>query len=388
MSEQTIRIAQSRASDARQAVAEFHAAVVQPDMELVIFFCSTSYDLDVVASEMGRLFAGTQVVGCTSAGGFGPQGYHTSSLSGVSFSGNRCSAVCGLLEGLEWFDATQAHDFAQEQLQHLESKAPHASAENSFALLLIDGLSKREEQVAHTLQYALGRITLFGGSAADDRKFAGTLVYCDGRFHHGSAALILVSTTLPFKVFMTHHFMATHERLVVTQADTATRTVMQINGLPAAAEYARLIGVAPERLDAKAFAGSPLVVVIGDAEYVRAIQKANPDGSLTFFCAIDEGVVLRVAHGMELVPNLKHAFEGIREEIGPPQLVLGCDCILRGEEISQNRLKDQVEEIFRSNNTVGFNSYGEQYRGIHVNQTFTGIAIGAPPTSSRERECD
>lgn len=387
MSEQPIRIAQSCASDARQAVSEFHAAVVQPDMELVIFFCSTSYDLEVVAAEMGRLFAGTQVVGCTSAGGFGPQGYRTPSLSGVSFSRDCCSAVSGLLEDLDRFDATQAHDFAQALLQHLESRA-HAAAENSFALLLIDGLSKREEQAAHTLQYALGRIPLFGGSAADDSKFASTLVYSDGRFHTGSAVLILVNTILPFKVFMTHHFIATHERLVVTQADTATRTVLEINGLPAAQEYARLIGVAPERLDAKAFAASPLVVVIGDAEYVRSIQKVNPDGSLTFFCAIDEGVVLRVAHGMDLVPNLKRSFEDISAEIGPPQLILGCDCILRGEEIAQSRLKDQVEEVFKTNNTVGFNSYGEQFRGIHVNQTFTGIAIGALPQSTQAREHD
>jgi hypothetical protein len=26
---------------------------------------------------------------------------------------------------------------------------------------------------------------------------------------------------------------------------------------------------------------------------------------------------------------------------------------------------------------VGFSTYGEQYNGIHVNQTFTGVAIGS-----------
>jgi hypothetical protein len=37
-----------------------------------------------------------------------------------------------------------------------------------------------------------------------------------------------------------------------------------------------------------------------------------------------------------------------------------------------------VEQVFRDNNTVGFSSYGEQYLGVHVNQTLTGIAIGEP----------
>ena len=37
-----------------------------------------------------------------------------------------------------------------------------------------------------------------------------------------------------------------------------------------------------------------------------------------------------------------------------------------------------VETLFRANNVVGFNSYGEQYHGVHVNQTLTGIGIAEP----------
>ncbi len=44
-----IRTAQSTATDVRQAVQEFHAEVQQPDMALVIFFCSSRYDLDALA---------------------------------------------------------------------------------------------------------------------------------------------------------------------------------------------------------------------------------------------------------------------------------------------------------------------------------------------------
>ena len=32
--------------------------------------------------------------------------------------------------------------------------------------------------------------------------------------------------------------------------------------------------------------------------------------------------------------------------------------------------------LLASKHVVGFNTYGEQYRGIHVNQTFTGVAFG------------
>ena len=42
------------------------------------------------------------------------------------------------------------------------------------------------------------------------------------------------STPFPFRIFKTQHFVCDEERLVVTAADPATRTVSEINGLPAA----------------------------------------------------------------------------------------------------------------------------------------------------------
>lgn len=35
-----------------------------------------------------------------------------------------------------------------------------------------------------------------------------------------------------------------------------------------------------------------------------------------------------------------------------------------------------MEDLIKEYRVVGFNSFGEQYLGIHVNQTLTGIAIG------------
>lgn len=376
MGTQNIRLAHSCATEARQAAEDFYAAVVQPNMELVLFFCSSKYDLDVLTEAVNRLFAGVQVVGCTTAGEIGPAGYRTHSLSGASFSADCCVAVSGQLDSLSAFDIAHGHAFSQTLLQRLESRAPAACPDNCFAFMLIDAMSIREEPVANALQYALGKIPLFGGSAGDDLKFAKTHVFVGGRFRSDSAVLILIHTTLPFKLFKTQHFVSTNERLVVTEADPAKRIVTEINGLPAAEEYARLVGVDVNDLNSMSFAVSPVVVMIDGTDYVRSIQKANADGSLAFYCAIEEGLVLRVAHGVDLVNNLEQTFDAIRSEIGPPQLVIGCDCILRSLEISQGDLKDRVGEIFFDNNTVGFSCYGEQFKGVHVNQTLTGCAIG------------
>ena len=372
------RSAQSCAADSRIAVREFHAGAHQPDMELVLFFCSSDYDLEALTEEMNRLFAGVRVVGCTTAGEIGPAGYCERSISGASFPAGASISVAGHLGSLQQFEIGKGQEFARSLLRQLEARAPTAGPDNSFAFLLIDGLSIREEPVARALQNTLGNIPLIGGSAGDGLKFNQTHVFYDGAFRTDSAVLILTTTNYPLKIFKTQHFVSDEERLVVTEADAAQRIVKEINGLPAAEEYARLVGTDMDDLNPRRFAASPVVVVIDGTDYVRSIRNVNADGSLTFYCAIDEGLVFRVARGADLVGSLEHTLDQIREEIGEPQLVLACDCILRNLEISQTGLKEKVGDVFRRNNTVGFSTYGEQYRGVHVNQTLTGIAIGSP----------
>jgi hypothetical protein len=116
-------------------------------------------------------------------------------------------------------------------------------------------------------------------------------------------------------------------------------------------------------------------VRVGGVYHVRAIQKVNPDNSLTFFCAIDEGLVLTIARSVDVVQDLRNLFERLKAEMGEPDLIIGCD-VLRNVEIEQ-QFKPVVSELFVRNGVIGFCTYGEQFNSMHVKQTFTGIAIGA-----------
>jgi hypothetical protein len=373
---EAIRRGQSFAVEASAAVKEFHAAVAQADAEAVLFFCSADYDLDVLGAEMRRLFDGIQVFGCTGAGFIGPRGYQERGISGASFARGSMVAVGASLAGLEFVSPLSCREFVQDLLQRLEARHPAADSGNSFALMLIDGLSGREEALTRSLQGALGRIPLTGGSAGDSLQFTHTKVYCNGRFAEDAAVLLVCSTDLPFVPFMTQHFVAGDRRVVVTAADAAKRIVYELDGRPAAEAYADLIGVKVGELDAGRFAASPMVVLIGGAAYVRSIGKLTAEGALKFYCAIDEGIVLRAAHGADLVGTLEREMAALEASVGPPQLVIGFDCILRRLEILQRQLQPRVEAILERSRVVGFSSFGEQYRGVHVNQTFTGVAIG------------
>ena len=374
-----VRRAHTLAQDAVGAVREFRAAVAQDDMALVVFFCSSSYDLDRLGAEMERAFAGVEVIGCTTAGEIGPAGYVAGSLCGMSFATRQFTAVCGCIEPLRQFDIAAGQAFGKDLLQRLGHCGPSAAGDNAFALLLIDGMSVREEPVARAVQSVLGAIPLVGGSAASSGEAVAPAVYYGGRFAHDRAVVALVSTRLPVRLFETHHFVASDERLVVTEADTEARIVKEINGLPAAQEYARRLGVAPHELGPEIFSASPVVVLIDGKSYVRSIHKANPDGSLTFFCAIENGLILRIAHTGDLYAKLAESFAQLRSEIGPPLLVIACECVLRRAEVLRSAQNKDIVDLLLANRCTGFCTYGEQYRGIHLNQTLTAVAIGHAP---------
>jgi hypothetical protein len=373
----SIHIGQSNAGDPVEAVRELHDQLFQPNMELVVFFCATTYDLNVIAREINSSFRGVRVVGCTTAGEIGPMGYLDRSLTGISFPSGHFTAVSGRIDQLQSFAADQGEALVGILLTQLETLAPDTDEKCIFAFQMVDGLSLREESVTRAFQYVLGRIPLVGGSAGDAENFAHTYVFSEGHFHEDSAVLVVAASSLPFMTFSTHHFVATDRRAVVTAADPASRTALEIDGLPATEGYARLVGVHAGEVGPAFFTAHPLVVRIAGSDHARAIQKANPDGSLTLYAAIEEGVVLRAATRGDLVTDLEGAFTHLHHHLGDPSLVLVCDCILRNLEITQLGLRDPVTQIFRRNNAVGFATYGEQLHGVHVSQTMTGIAFGS-----------
>src|SRR5207245_214334 len=106
--------------------------------------------------------------------------YREHSLSGVSFSAQVCTAVTGEVDDLRELEFSGGQALGKHLLKELEHAAPQVNERNSFAFLLIDGLSEREEAVARALQNALGKIPMVGGSAGDGLNFGATHVYIDG----------------------------------------------------------------------------------------------------------------------------------------------------------------------------------------------------------------
>lgn len=152
--------------------------------------------------------------------------------------------------------------------------------------------------------------------------------------------------------------------------------VNEINGKPAALEYARLLGLDVNNLNSQVFATHPVMLRLGGEYYVRSCMRMTEDGSLQFACAIDEGLVLTMAQGVDIVENLRESLDQLEKRM-QPQVIIGCECFFRKIEVYERDIQNSMGRIMARHNVIGFHTYGEQINAVHVNQTFTGVAIGA-----------
>ncbi len=372
-----VRRAVSSALEPVAAARELHRALAGPDLALLLFFCAPAYGTAGFAAEIERLFEGVVVAGCTGAGEIGPGGYHESSVTAIGLARPDFEAVGAVLatNGVPEIGASDARiDALRGELDALDATRPAGT--QRFAILLTDSMSRREEAMATLVGAALPDIPVIGGSAGDALAFERSAVFGQGRFHPEGAVLVLVATSRPVRTFRSQHFVASERRVVVTLADPKRRVVAELDAEPAVECYARLVGLPVDELTPMVFASNPLVVRLGGSEYVRSIQKANPDGSLSFYCAIDEGLVLTLAEGRDLVRRTEQLYDEIGGAIGPPETVIGFECVLNRLEAERSQVKHHLSRLHAANNVTGFASFGEHWGSTHVNQTFTGIAIG------------
>lgn len=373
-----IRRGFSTAPDPATAVREFSAAVAQPDIGLVVFFCSFRYDLAVLELELRRAFGGRHVIGCTTAGEIASVGYLEGAITGFSIAASHCSAASTVISNLAQFQLSDGHAATQKLVAEMGERNISLDPADTFAMLLIDGMSGNEEVVLASIHLLMDMVPLLGGSAGDNLSLTGAYVYFNGAFHRDAALLTLIKIRAPFRIVKCQHFVGSDVRMVVTRADPLARQVFELNAEPAAREYARLLDLPAEALTPAIFSEFPLMVKIGGDFHVRSIREVHPDQSLTFFCAIDQGVVLRLAKTEAILPNLDAFFQSVNESFGPPALVIGFDCIHRSLSLEKSQTKHLASELLAANNVVGFCTYGEQFAGMHLNQTFTAISIGTP----------
>ena len=236
-----------------------------------------------------------------------------------------------------------------EQLSSGSTAAPARGRRRGLRAVLHRRPLLSEESVTSAIHWGLDDIPLIGGSAGDDLQFETTTLISDGVVASDSAIIVLVATDIPFHVFKTENFVPTGDKLVVTASDPDRRIVHEFNASRRRKSTPRRWASRPT-LTPLSFASHPVVVRVGGEYYCRSIQKVHPDGSLSFFCAIDDGLVLSIAQPTGMVESTREALAGVSERLGGIDMILGFDCVLRRLDARNRQVSRDISELYRENN--------------------------------------
>lgn len=361
-----------------EAVSAARAELADGVFQHIIVFFSVKHEPEVLLKALQQNFPDVTVSGCSTAGEVGPLGMTQGGIVFIAFPEKGFRVMSEVIPDIDKGGVERASEIARRLRVQMITGVSRAAKENIFALVLVDGLSDREEPLTAALHWSLDDMELLGGSAGDGLAFQRTALIHRGKLIRRGAILFVIETSSPFRVFKTQNFEPTPIKLVVTAADSENRIVYDLNAEPAASEYASAVGVTLDDLGPLTFATYPLVVKVGGEYYGRAIRNMNPDGSLSFLCAIDEGLVFTVGRPRDMVQSTLETLKQVDTELGGIDFVLGFDCFLRRLDAETGQLRHKVEEIYGRYGLAGFHTYGEQFNAMHLNQTLTGIAFSKP----------
>ena len=367
-----VKIGCSNAEDPTQVAAELAEQIGQPESELVLFFSSARYEPDALARAMDHRFPGI-TAGCTTAGEIGPAGYQRFSTVAVSLGKGPIRVHRYPLESVSTLDPGT---IAEHRRQFDRTRAyPGASlSDDCLGLLLVDGLSLRDEQVVAAWYGQFQPMPIVGGSAGDDFAFRETRIFTEGRaISNGSVFLVLEMGGVPFQTFHLQDFAPVSDHLVITAADSERRMVQEIDGEPAQDVYARMVGVPIEQMTPEHFASHSFLVQVGGQEYIRSVRSVGPERSLILHSAIDEGVVIRLGRSDDTLVSLAQFLRVGSERVAQTSLALCFDCIHRQLELIRQGYLERAGKILTQVPSVGFSTYGEVADSLHVNQTMTGV---------------
>ena len=346
-----------------------------------MLFVSTSYDMTRLGKELGKEGV-NNVLGAATGCAIGSHGFQRRGISGFFLPPTRFFVVDALIENVNQFGLPDARQLANAMRQTQGRVAPAAPAFH-FGLVMADADARCEERLIAALGMEFAGLPIVGGSAGDvyfnpDGHPASSrrLLY-KGRALNNAAIFCLVAAGSPVHALSHNHYRVGTRKIVITDADPEKRLVREINGRPALSEYARACGFKKPSREVVRYAPYPLMIRIGGQYFARGMQRIYDDGSMEFACAIESGVVAAIAHQGDMIERLGAMFADLARLLGPPELVIGFECAARTVIMEQNGLMEPISSMFKRNNVVGFSCIGEQFNTVHVNNSFTLLAISA-----------
>ena len=353
------RVVASYRKDTLRAWEEVQSLLADFPAEVLILFCSADHALDTLADQIVR--TGHTVLACTS-------GESTTSLQVMALHGENLALRLFSIPHL-----SAGPTSAQPAIEAIVEAAQHSpNGQQRVGLLLVDGLSRAEEWLAHALYTRLPGVPFLGGSAGDNFQFERTAVYWQGAFHTDMAVFGLFEPHSDFSLFQSELAGGRGEPMVITLADVQRRAILQLNGLPAAEVYAAALGVREDELTPAIWRQHPLMVKVGNDQVARAISHIASDGALVCLSAVDSGLIATLGEAASQPTDIQAVIQRAQQSVTNVAGLVLIDCALNARSETATATEPEVPALI-------LRSFGEQFNGQHRNASVAALVLGASP---------
>jgi methyl-accepting chemotaxis protein len=361
-------IAEGTAGDvARTLAASVREQLGGEKPSLVFVFASTKQPLVEIVPAFGDEFGDATFLGCSTAGEFTESGDKEGAASIFAVVGDFkiYSAIgAGLRDDVEGTITKAVTELPNEVEGY-----PHCTA-----VLLVDGLSGRGEEVTLLAAMMLGEsVRLAGGAAGDGLQMKATYVACNGQVLTDAVVISKIYSKVPLGVGVAHGHSPIGGPFQVTRAEG--NVVYELDGKPAwdvwldvTREKAKASGMDPETLeggDVNKFLGVyEGGLEVGEEFKVRVPIGKVPGGAMAFACGIPESTSMHImdSDGDRQIQSAGLAARRAKDQLGSsrPAGAVVFDCRCR-KDLLGNEFSKAVTTIARELGApiAGFEAYGE-----------------------------
>jgi hypothetical protein len=372
-------------TDPAQAATELLEQLGSFTPKLVTLFAARTYDHHALNRALReRLPKGTRLIGASTSGEIDRRAMTQGQAVLGAFDGDFDVGI-GLGNELTR-DAMSAGSRAMTRAcEELGTKPGDLSTSRHVGAVIDDGFRYKKEELLLGMLEQNPDVLLVGGGAADtnlDPATASALLHVDGEVATDATLVCLFRTEAPFAALRAHWYEPTGQKVRVTKIDDSHQCALEIDGKPAAARYAEIIGVQIDELEfgkPNGFARSPTALKVGKEYFMRAPWKPLPDGSVMFANLLEEGAELELMKLGDMVETTRRFFtDTIPQRVENPSAALMFHCGARSWFASAVGEKEKLAKAFEAAPPcVGFDVHFEVYCGFHVNTTLTSLVFGS-----------
>ena len=370
-------ITYSTTSNVKQAALDIKKDFNNLDNKVILYFCSSSYNQELLSYHMKKSFPGVKTIGCSTAGEITTKKALNQSIVAMAFDEKIIKNFkIEVIENINIKSNEKIIKALDKMGAYFKEDMINADDNDYVGITLVDGLSHSSDNVIKSLSFNCSPVFI-GGAAGDDLNFKDTYIHYNGKVYNNSALLFLMKPRMKFDFIKHSSFEKTDKKLLCTNSVSRGRVVNQFNHKPAAIAYADAIGCKLENLEDH-FRSHPLGVIANGEPFVKSPKKhIKSNNSIEFFAAIDENKEFNILKPTNNLQKTKSKIENLKTELNrvrKPKIQIVFNCSKIAEQNKDNNNTEEYAKIFNTP-TIGFNTYGEEFL-THINQTLLMLIFG------------